>query len=766
MPISYYPRPSYPLAPKSLREILIGAVPRNYARKKGADAIFYCNLDAEAWKTFSSDECQQLGREIVGVVSAAILDLPVRILRRAVPMVLTKTIVADLELERRTYNCLCRVLQAGLVADLEELPYRTIEKLLEIRGFGAKCLVDLLTSVEGAERGARCREAIADASPGRIEDVASALNLAKAFPRAFADRVYRSSAFRRMRLPILPPGVKLSDLRLGERTFFCLTREGFQNRMGDLQNLTVAEALDIRGFGIKSLVEYFAAVDRLRQEDPGNSQASIVHANPNNEACLKQIPLFLEDEIRDLFIHDLGPRQAARVHRNFDILAAFYGLDGQGGATTLTKVADRFGLSKERVRQVCRRSLQRLSVPTSLPPRLREALNLIASRLPSHADSLEQCLQNDGFSRLPFRLEGLMQVAKILGQAPPFDLCVAGGKRIAVKSGDTRLAKQLALVARKVISRFGVATVNEIAAILSDKLSCEVPTEAAQNLLQVNGEFEWLDSNAGWFWLRNVQRNRVVNRIRKILSVAVGVQVGELRAGIARHHEMDSYAPPRRVLLELCRRLPFCKVTDTYVEAQPAIDWRAVLRGIESMLVTVLKRHGSVMQRAELERHCLVLGMKRSTFCIYLNYSPIIDRLAPGVYGIRGAKVEPGQVEALIPRGQRLRNVRLDHGWTADRRIWIGYRLSDAMLSGGVFSVPPGVKALLSGSYSLRTSEGLTVDTVVVKGNTGWGLGTLFRRRGGESGDILVLVFDSKAQEVIASIGDDRLLEAQDPNEN
>jgi hypothetical protein len=142
-----------------------------------------------------------------------------------------------------------------------------------------------------------------------------------------------------------------------------------------------------------------------------------------------------------------------------------------------------------------------------------------------------------------------------------------------------------------------------------------------------------------------------------------------------------------------------------------------------------------------------------------LDYSPVIDRFASGVYGLRGAKVEPGTVESLIPQYQRRASVRLDHGWTGDRKIWIGYRVSEGMLNSGAFSIPGGLKRFLQGSFALNSADGLRIGTLVVKESSAWGIGPFFRRRGGEPGDTLLIVFDLKAKDAHVSIGDDDLLE-------
>ena len=164
------------------------------------------------------------------------------------------------------------------------------------------------------------------------------------------------------------------------------------------------------------------------------------------------------------------------------------------------------------------------------------------------------------------------------------------------------------------------------------------------------------------------------------------------------------------------------------------------------------------MRRSELEALCVGAGIKRATFYVYLDYSPIIERYAAGVYGLRGAEAAPGEIESLVPT-RHSAHVLLDHGWTSDGRIWIGYRLSEAMIASGVFSVPGGLKRFLEGVFALYTEDGLAIGTLAIGDNGAWGLGPLFRRRGGEAGDTLLLCFDLSKRHAAAHIGDKGLLD-------
>jgi len=186
--------------------------------------------------------------------------------------------------------------------------------------------------------------------------------------------------------------------------------------------------------------------------------------------------------------------------------------------------------------------------------------------------------------------------------------------------------------------------------------------------------------------------------------------------------------------------------------------WQTTLRGVELVMARILKKHGPIMQRTEFERLSMEEGIKRATFWVYLDYSPIIERYGSGVYGLRGTEATPGEIESLVPT-RRTAGVRLDHGWTNDRQIWISYRLSEAMINSGVVSIPPGLRQFLEGQFELHAADGAAIGTAVIKGTSAWGLGPFFRRRGGEVSDTLVLRFSLPNRCATAQIGDEGLVD-------
>ena len=149
--------------------------------------------------------------------------------------------------------------------------------------------------------------------------------------------------------------------------------------------------------------------------------------------------------------------------------------------------------------------------------------------------------------------------------------------------------------------------------------------------------FHWLEQSADWFWLSDSPNNRVLNRMRKILSVANPINISELWAGIGRDYRMKGFLPPKGVLLEFCRQVSGLRVNDETVTAEPAVSSDDVLSQVERDIVHILSEHGGTMTTSEFKSACLGMGVIRTTFYHCMEYSPIISKHANGLYGLIGS---------------------------------------------------------------------------------------------------------------------------------
>ena len=493
-------------------------------------------------------------------------------------------------------------------------------------------------------------------------------------------------------------------------------------------------------------------VDRVAERANALSGPEVaVRLRRLREAAQAKQSMTLEEELRDLVVSLVGHSERNRL-----IVTRYLGWDGQGGAT-LQAVGDKFGMSRERVRQICD-IVKTLAATKPFAPVLDRVLSVVAERIPAPASAIENSLVAEGLTAASFSLEGLTRAAEVLGRQLPFVVIGTPGGRIALPPQMKAVANEIVQYARKSVEHWGVTTVEDITAQVAEQLPEPVHSDLVTQILQGHQDFQWLEEAGGWFWLTSVSRNRLLNRINKVLSVSPRINVAELRAGVSRDRGMKGFVPPARVLLELCRQADGYLVEGSMVSTASPVAWGDALGGTEQILLLALGEHGPVMQRKELEELCIDLGMNRSTFSVYLGHSPIVARYAPGVYGLRGAAVEPGLVESLIaPR--RKGRVLKDYGWTTDGRVWLGFQLSEAMISSGVFTVPAAMKVFVTGEFLLKVEDSSPIGTAVVQESGAWGLGPFFRRRGGEPGDHLILVFDPAAREAVVHIGDADLLD-------
>ena len=465
---------------------------------------------------------------------------------------------------------------------------------------------------------------------------------------------------------------------------------------------------------------------------------------------------WLEDELLKCF------GQLVKGPRDKSILVKLYGWDGTG-RKTLEAVGKEFDLTRERVRQIndkfSRRISWKLHRNLLYLPIFDAAIKYIEQNLPALAKTIELGLVSHGISRDSFNLSGLITTAHLLKRNISFQIMRIKDTRFVVDPPSKNSIKLISQISNKVISHWGLATISDICAEIEQESNNPVDETLIITVLLLNNSFHWLDQSSGWFWLSSVTRNRLLNQITKILSISGQIDVSELRSGITRNHRMEGFSPPKRVLIEFCRQIPWCNIEGNLIKCNNQLNWEETLRGsTEYAFVAVLKEDGPVMHRKDLERKCLELGINQNTFYQYLSYSPILTKFTDGVYGLRGAKVDPGLISSLKSTSTRQKRL-IDFGWTSDRMIWIGLKISENMILTGVFTIPARMKRFIHGEFILITADGTILGNLHVKDGSAWSLKQLFQRRGGEPDDFLVLTFDTIRKEAIAYIGDENLLD-------
>jgi Bacterial RNA polymerase, alpha chain C terminal domain/Sigma-70, region 4 len=629
-----------------------------------------------------------------------------------------------LDLSVRSYNCL---IKKNITDCGRDLTGRRLKDLLAIEGFGVISLIDVLRALESS-----IAQAENQANKRRLEQ-------SEALKALLADKPLDAGEQSRSSRIVL--GKLLAEAKRVRRAHWSKKLSKDDPRLGKFVRLLDSQASTARD-----------AADRILigKSVPGDANDTLKRMRELRKRANQLNALTFEEELMSFL--------PGGNERNLRIVNKRFGWDGGEGAT-LQEVGDEFGITRERVRQVCRPIEKRLEGQAPFAPVLDRILSTISEFPLSSAAEIESDLRAKGLTQGLIRLEGILNAATLLGRDVTFRVDDAHGQRVALPVDRLSAVRLVVQTSRRSIEHWGVATTEDVAAQAGEKLSTPITADFVARLLKERADFRWLDENGGWFLLNSVPRNRLLNQLRKILSVAPSIEVSELRSGVCRHHRMKGVAPPQRVLLEFCRAISWCNVDGKRITVQPIPDWKQVLSETEQIFAEILKREGPVMQRARLEELCVARGMNRTTFYMYLDYSPILNRYAAGVYGLRGADVSSVIIQELIPKIRRVR-VMKDYGWTEGGQIWIAYSLSTAMINSGVATLPAGIKRYVEGDFSLKTEDGLRVGTLVAAPGNVWGFGPFFRRRGGEPGDYLIVILDLSKREAVLRIGDASLLES------
>jgi len=485
----------------------------------------------------------------------------------------------------------------------------------------------------------------------------------------------------------------------------------------------------------------------------------------------------LERELIEIFA-------STPYQRNREILIGYYGWE-DGRQHTLTEIGARFGITRERVRQVCAKLTKRPKDAAISAPVMDRALALVADRMPLSAAQIESELVRQGLTAVGMTIEGVAAGARLLDRSVCFKtITVQNGKSgrsgatglnsdtgrseksvpsEPVPPSDNRLVvlpNQVDAVtaavdsAKKEVYFHGLATVRGIERMVSARLGdCGNMELIRQTLLLMDG-FCWLDEAAGWFRLSGIHRHGLPKAVDKVLSVANTVTISQLRTALGRNRRLWKEPPPENVLLEFCRQTPGIRVEGNRIASDPPRDWKKSLTGVEAKLVSILKAHGPVMERGAMEDLCVADGMNRFSFHAFVSWSPVIAQYGHSMYGLLGAEVSRQQVDKLLVKRRASRvnhRVLNSHGWTNDGRVWLSYRLSKAASTYAVITVPAALKKLVQGRFQLITTDGEEIGTLSTKDGRAWGLGAFLRKQDAQIGDQIVLTLDLEKRTAVVT---------------
>jgi hypothetical protein len=155
-----------------------------------------------------------------------------------------------------------------------------------------------------------------------------------------------------------------------------------------------------------------------------------------------------------------------------------------------------------------------------------------------------------------------------------FEIIRMGSRRVVVAAGKGAFLFTIVESSIRIVDRAGAVRIDDLAGMLRNR--CTVAD--LEEILPLHPRFEWLDHTRTWFWFRPTfsprpgrVRNRLVNKIAKVISVAGPLRWGELQTLLERRRPIG-VLPPSEVLLEVYRRIPWLILRDDTITRMELCD--------------------------------------------------------------------------------------------------------------------------------------------------------------------------------------------------
>ncbi|MFW5692641.1 MAG: hypothetical protein ACOCWL_00350 [Thermoguttaceae bacterium] len=816
MAISTYPRRKHPIAPRTLaaylRRVASGRPGEDAVRLCDLDATAWERFSEAACRRFSERVVQEVARQIVNIrAEMAAEPLP------PVPKG-TRLPDLQLEVRTfNRLHALWQGrpmggfagLSIGDVLGLRAFGTRCLVDLLtSMESFGASCPTDPAAAHEHAPADG---PPAAPACRRMCPDVERLLRPTRHL-RRIPEHILGSP------IPPPPPGVQLRHLGLQPSTRNCLIRAGLWENPEALAGLTLRDLLALDRFGPARLGDLLECIGRARcaanctdvrrppveagphssrrasmaevrealarlEETPGIG--SLGRGDPRLAPWLKAIDPDLETvgELCRASDRFLATRDIARIvafcrqveqwtrddyqtellsvvlgkrrgTRNEAIAKALFCLEGQP-TPTLASVGREYGLTRERVRQICSPSRWNPKAPPPFAPALDRLLTAVEARIPCLAAPLEAQLVGEGRLNRGARLDGVLRAAKVLRRTPTFGLLGSGARRIALGNEHREQFGTLRALIGHAARRAGAARVEAI----RDRAWFKHGRSPGDALVVLAAQsfdgFRWLDEDTGWFLVGNWARGDLARRVREVLAVAGSLSAARLRTALRRHGALRSAVPPEELLLEFCRRLKACRVERGRIGWHSARPPRKPLRGREAVVVERIERIGPVCTSEQVIAEAAGRSVGPGGVWRVLQECPAIERVGPNRYALcRNQTLLPADERTPQPSKAALR-----FEWLDSDRFRAVYRVTAKLVRRGVLPLPDELADRAGGRFALRGRPGIAMGRIGVEAGHWTGLDAPLRYLNAEPGETLRLDGDLAREKLLLRIGDDSLLD-------
>lgn len=339
----------------------------------------------------------------------------------------------------------------------------------------------------------------------------------------------------------------------------------------------------------------------------------------------------LLEEIREIVFHASLPDQR---ERNCNLYLDYYGWAGTPDMS-LNRVGEKYGLTRERIRQLCERTDKNLASHPIYSPPIRRLSRSITEASPVRDADIAALLRAARIDQALFPCSALKELFDKL-RLPSFALVSVPSiwETFVVDEGREQVFLALHEKAENTVRQNGIASLADIRKSLASRF--DIAIEEAVVFLSKRSDVNWLDESMNHFTLRSITTSAFHKRYHKILSAVWCIRIEDLL-------ELLFQAVPKRAPEDIYRK---------YFERTPGLtllpsDFIIVDHAVfgnslsftEDQVVDILYTYGGVIKRQDLFNELSQRGVDPSTIFPIFTKSPAIVLLRRGLLGLPGTKL-------------------------------------------------------------------------------------------------------------------------------
>jgi len=330
---------------------------------------------------------------------------------------------------------------------------------------------------------------------------------------------------------------------------------------------------------------------------------------------------FIEDELCAAIEQSLKSRE-------YQIVLRRTGWDG-GEISTLEKLRNEFSISRERVRQIEQKGLDRIQSLNWQTPLLESVLKLVIQKLPVLSQSLSQLLIQNQLSQKGMSFKSFQLALKTFGRGLSFDSIQIGGEEFIVLENETDRIEATFHLLLDEANRHDFVFIQEL-----DKTSkLNLTYDEIDTGIDRISKLSWVGCNREIYWNKhkvNQGRNKIINTCRKILTVSPTIPIEILLSGLRKVKEIpdDLSADVLEILIQA---IDDFELHNDMVSRGPNFS-SGQLSNEDKIMIKAAEIAGTIMELRDLRAAVVQQGKTPGVAQLMVSYTPWWTKPSRGQY--------------------------------------------------------------------------------------------------------------------------------------